>query len=356
MDHHYSLIEMLRYRRPEGSETQRIFCEKYLEPDFGEPDVYGNYIKIINHPNGSLPNLCFTAHHDTVHTVDGMQHVVVNGDTAYAVDSSCLGADCTTGVWLILGMIQANIPGIYVVHAGEEIGCVGSKHMIKDHLSDITKYSWLQHTKAVISFDRKGEESIITHQMGSRTASDEFAISLAEVIGLPMRPDNTGAYTDSNEYVEVVGECTNISVGYLNQHTKKETQDVFFAYYLLEHLTEADWSQLVFKREPGEIDPDDYRSWWSTKSYGGYSGYMDEEYYGDGYDDVRKRQSSYSQLNMRGKPRGSNERDLYDLITDYPWELAELLDDLGIDANDLMNQMEELLYLGYRTQSTRKIS
>lgn len=356
MDHQHSLIEMLRYRRPEGSATQRIFCEKYLEPDFGEPDPYGNYIKIINHPNGGLPEICFTAHHDTVHSVDGMQHVIVNGDTAYAVDSSCLGADCTTGVWLILGMIQAKVPGIYVIHAGEESGCVGSSALIKDHLSDITKYSWLQHTKAVISFDRKGEESIITHQMGSRTASDEFAISLADAIGLPMRPDNTGAYTDSNEYIEVVGECTNISVGYLNQHSKKETQDMFFAYYLLEHLVEADWSKLVFKREPGEVDPDDYRSWWSTKSYGSYSGYMDEEYYGDGYEDVRKRQSTYSQLNMRGKPRGSNERDLHDLITDYPWELAELLDDLGFDANDLMNQMEELLYLGYRTQSTRKIS
>jgi hypothetical protein len=348
MDHRYSLIEMLRYRRPEGSDTQRIFCEKYLEPDFGEPDPYGNYIKIINHPNGSLPNLCFTAHHDTVHTVDGMQHVVVNGDVAYAVDSNCLGADCTTGVWLILGMIQANVPGIYVVHAGEEVGCVGSSAMIKDHLSDITKYSWLQHAKAVISFDRKGEESIITHQMGSRTASDEFAISLADVLGLPMRPDNTGAYTDSNEYIEVVGECTNISVGYLGQHTKKET--------------EADWSGLVFKREPGEVDPDDYRSWWTSRTGGYSSGYMDEEYYhgtttyGDAYDGVRRKRDSYSQLNMRGKVRGSNERDLHDLITDYPWELAELLDDLGVDANDLMNQMEELLYLGYRTQSSRKIS
>ena len=350
MEHQYSLIEMLRYKRPEGSVTQRLFCEKFIEPDFGDPDPYGNYIKIVNHPNGNLPNICFTAHHDTVHSDDGMQHVVVNGDTAYSVDSSCLGADCTTGVWLILGMVQANVPGIYVIHSGEEIGCVGSSSMIKDHLTDITNYYWLAHTKAVISFDRKGEESIITHQMGSRTASDEFAISLADAIGLPMRPDNTGAYTDSNEYVEVVGECTNISVGYLNQHTRKETQDIFFAYYLLEHLIEADWSKLVFKREPGEYDPDDYRSWTShSKSYG----YYDDDRWGDAYDDARKRQSSYSQLNMRGKPRGGNERDLHDLITDYPWELAELLDELGVDANDLMNQMEELLYLGRLSQARR---
>lgn len=343
----YSLLEMLRYKRPEGSVTQRIFCEKYLEPVFGDPDPYGNYIKIVNNHNGTLPNICFTAHHDTVHNTDGMQHVVVNGDTAYAADSNCLGADCTTGIWLILGMIKGKVPGIYVIHAGEEVGCVGSKAMIKAHLNDITNYWWLEHTKAVISFDRKGEESIITHQMGYRTASDEFAISLAEVLDLPMRPDDGGAYTDSNEYIDVVGECTNISVGYLNQHTKKETQDVFFAYYLLEHLLAADWSKLVFKREPGEVDPE---AWTNYKSY--YSSGYDN--WNDGYDDVRKRSSSYSILNMRGRQRSTNERDLHDLIVDYPWELAELLDELGIDANDLMNQMEELLYLGYLTQNTRK--
>lgn len=333
-DTKYSLIEMLRYRRPEGSDTQKIFCEKYLEPVFGQPDAHGNYIKLINYPNGGLPYLCFTAHHDTVHMQEGMQHVVVNGDKVMASDSNCLGADCTTGVWLILEMMHAEIPGIYVVHAGEEVGCVGSSALIKDHPS------WLDHTKAVISFDRKGEESIITHQMGMRTASDAFAVSLSEALGLPsLRPDNTGAYTDSNEYVDVVGECTNLSVGYLNQHSKNESQDLFFAYYLLEHIKTADWSKLVFEREPGT-----YESSYSGYGWGGrYSMYDD---WGDGYDQVRKRQS-YSLLNMRGELRGNNEKELHDILQDYPWEVAELLDEWGIDSGFLMEKLEEMLYLGY---------
>lgn len=338
-DHHYSLLEMLRYKRPEGSVTQGIFCEKFLKPLFGEPDAHGNYIKLINYPNGGLPYLCFTAHHDTVHLTGGMQHVVVSGDKAKSVDSNCLGADCTTGVWLILEMIKEEIPGIYVIHAGEEVGCKGSRALIKD------SPDWLRHTKAVISFDRKGEESIITHQMGLRTASDEFAISLGEALNMPLlRPDDSGAYTDSNEYVDDVGECTNLSVGYLAQHTKNESQDIYFAYYLLEKIKEADWSKLVFKRQPGEVDYSYYgayksRDWASTYRYG-------DDYYGDGYDGIRKTQSS-SVLNLRGELRNNNEKDLHDIIQDYPWELAELLDEWGIDAGFVMEKLEEMLYLGY---------
>ena len=65
----HSLVEMLRYKRPEGSATQRAFCKRFLEPTFGKPDQFGNYIKII----GDEPNLCFTAHHDTVHKDDGFR-------------------------------------------------------------------------------------------------------------------------------------------------------------------------------------------------------------------------------------------------------------------------------------------
>lgn len=339
-DPKYSLVEMLRYRRPQGSETQRIFCDKYLKPVFGEPDAYGNYIKLINYPNGGAPYLCFTAHHDTVHTVDGMQHVIVNGDKLMAADSNCLGADCTTGVWLILEMVAAKVPGIYVIHAAEEKGCVGSKALVKDHPS------WLDHTKAVISLDRKGEESVITHQMGYRTASDAFAVSFSEALDMPLlRPDDTGLYTDSNEYVDVVGECTNISVGYMNQHSKSETQDAYFAYYMREKLLAADWSKLVFEREPGTFEVDH-----SNFSRGSYNNYYDDDDWGYPYGSPKSRKG-YSMLNMRGQLRGRNESELVDVIKEYPEEVAELLDEWGVDAAYLMEQLEQLMYMGYTSDA-----
>lgn len=340
MDPKYSLVDMLRYRRPEGSETQRIFCERYLKPAMGEPDAHGNYIKLINYPNGGAPYLCFTAHHDTVHKTDGMQHLVVNGDKVMATDSNCLGADCTTGIWLVLEMIHAKIPGIYVVHAGEEIGCVGSKALVKDHPS------WLDHTKAVISFDRKGEESVITHQMGYRTASDAFAVSFAEALNLQsLRPDNTGVYTDSNEYVDVVGECTNISVGYLDQHTSKESQDMFFAYFLREHLLKADWEKLVFEREPGTFEVEHSRFYQGRYSYNYYDDDWDYPY---GPSKTRK---GYSLLNARGQLKGRNETELLDVIKEYPDEVAEILDEWGVDSTYLLEQIEQLLYLGYTSDA-----
>jgi hypothetical protein len=56
------------------------------------------------------------------------------------------------------------------------------------------------------------------------------------------------------EYAEIVSECTNISVGYYQQHTSKETQDVFFALDLLEKLKEADWGRLEIEREPTPLN------------------------------------------------------------------------------------------------------
>ena len=174
----HSLIEMLRYKRPEGSLTQREFCKRFLEPTFGRPDQHGNYVHIV----GDKPNLCFTAHHDTVHKDDGMQQLIVMNDVVSVADpkkSSCLGADCTTGVWLMLGMIDYGVEGVYVVHAAEEVGCKGSRALVNDFPE------WLGHIDAVISFDRYGTESVITHQMGLRTASDAFAVSFAKALNLP---------------------------------------------------------------------------------------------------------------------------------------------------------------------------
>jgi len=294
----YSLIEMLRYKRPEGSDTQREFCNRFLEPMFGLPDRYGNYLLIL----GDKPNLCFTAHHDTVHTTDGMQQLLVANDIVSVADttnSNCLGADCTTGIWLILNMIEAGIDGVYVIHAAEESGCKGSKALIKDDPV------WLDYVDSVISFDRFGDTSVITHQMGVRTASDAFAESFALALGMPeLVSDTGGSYTDSNEYINYVQECTNISVGYYGQHGVNETQDLKYAELLATALVCADWSKLVFERDPSVVE-----DLWYTGNYGRVH-----------------------------KPNESNIQAMKDLIQDHPQRIAELLDEWGINYYSLMEE------------------
>lgn len=236
-------IDMLTYMRPEGSKYQRKFCNRYLMPVFGQPDKHGNYTHIV----GDKPRVAFMAHHDTVHSKTGRQTVTIDGDYAKAT-TDCLGADCTSGIYIMLCMIEAGIEGVYVVHAAEEVGCVGSKGLVSDFPA------WIDHVDAAISFDRKGYDSIITHQMGLRSCSDEFATSLSGILELGMNLDPTGSYTDSNEYVMDIAECTNISVGYFNQHTGQETQDLVFLETLIDSLLNADWSKLVISRKAGDTE------------------------------------------------------------------------------------------------------
>ena len=294
----YSLIEMLRYKRPEGSDTQREFCNRFLEPMFGLPDRHGNYTLSV----GDKPNLCFTAHHDTVHRTEGMQQLIVANDVVSIADSTksnCLGADCTTGIWLMLNMIEAGVAGVYVIHAAEESGCKGSRALVEDNPA------WISSVDAVISFDRLGDTSIVTHQMGIRTASEAFAKSFSKALGMPeLVADDGGSYTDSNEYIGVVQECTNISVGYYGQHGVNETQDLKYAELLATALVCADWTQLVFERDPAARE-----DIWDDFSYRGFS-----------------------------KPDESNIQAMKDLIQDHPQKIAELLDDWGINYYSLAEE------------------
>jgi len=330
--------EMLSYMRPEGSLYQKKFCNRYLKPVFGKPDRFGNYTKIV----GNDPTIAFMAHHDTVHFKTGRQEVKLASGFYTTVDGSCLGADCTTGVYIILKMIEANVPGVYVVHAGEEIGCIGSSALVK------SQPKWFGSVKAAISFDRKGYDSVITHQMGMRTCSDEFANSLADILGLAFETDNGGAYTDSNEYVDDIGECTNLSVGYFAQHSKAESQDKVFLDLLINKLIAADWNKLVFSRQPGDVDAD-YESYYNHP-WKGYRGWNDLD---DSYGMNNTTDKTYTEyypaikgaVKIEDEYEANREEDqMHDmaiLIKENPLIIAKIFQDLGYDAYDLIDDIQD---------------
>jgi hypothetical protein len=174
-EHTKRLLEMLSYRRPGGSKTERKFIRRYLAPLSMQIDQYGNHIKRI----GDAPIL-WSCHTDTVHKFGGRQHTKIQSNIVSANDaqSNCLGADCTAGVWLMTEMIRANIPGLYVFHREEESGGMGSNWLLKN------TPELLEGIKYAIAFDRRGNKSVITHQFGGRCCSDAFAASLANAIGM----------------------------------------------------------------------------------------------------------------------------------------------------------------------------
>ena len=305
------LVEMLSTRRPARSKTEERFISTYLDtlPNVKQDDHGNRIIKI-----GKAPRVLWSSHTDTVHNKDGVQSVARNGNLVQLHKdesvSSCLGGDDSAGVWIMRQMILRRIPGLYVFHRDEEVGGFGST-WIAEHTPELFK-----GIDYAIALDRKGYDSVITHQ-GSRCASDEFARDLAAQLGGAYKPDSTGVFTDTANYTGLVPECSNLSCGYGNAHTATEFQDVVFAYDLLERLCALDFNKIRVARDPNSFDdyPDD--------DFHGYSfGFL------DGRSKVKsaKRKQSY---------RRDNIDELIALCCSDPCGVADYLDQLGVNAYDL---------------------
>lgn len=242
------LVDMHTYCRPLGSPTERAFITKYVAtiPGITE-DEYGNWSVTI----GDRP-VIFSCHTDTVHRQAGRQRVHLSRrgllSLAYASQgtSACLGADDTAGVFLCRSLALAGVSGRYIFHYGEERGGIGSR-ALATHRAD-----WFAGYTAAMAFDRRGTADIITHQGWGRCCSDAFAHGLADALNAAgtfrYEPDDTGVYTDTAEYVDLVPECTNVSVGYRHEHTPQETLDLRHVVKLRDALLHLDTDALPIAR------------------------------------------------------------------------------------------------------------
>lgn len=306
-----TLLDMLSIRRPAWSKSERRFIDRFLRPLGVEEDSFGNIIKRV----GNAPVL-WSSHTDTVHTQGGDQRLMVTGSTvSVAGASNCLGADCTTGVWLMSEMIQAGVPGLYIFHRDEEMGGVGSDFIARE------TPGLLAGIQYAIAFDRMGTSSVITHQFGGRCCSDAFALSLGDELGLGMSPDDGGTFTDTANYTHLIGECTNISVGYKHQHRATETQDLGFAVALRDALLRFDIGKLIAKRKPGEVERLPTRK----SGFAAYQagGWMDDEWWNE------------------PAPRLASTPTILSLVKDYPDEVADWLEEHGISADDLLEEVRQ---------------
>lgn len=255
------LLDMLTYMRPSDSDTEREFIRRYIEPLPGVMcDTSGNYHVII----GDDSPIVWSCHTDTVHKHSGRQTVhydpltgIVGLSKKAKRYADCLGADDTAGVWLCRQMVLKGIPGHYIFHHAEEAGGIGSNGLADD------EPALLDGCLFAIALDRKGTSDVITRQMGE-CASDAFAWSLAGELnkgGLAYRPSDKGIFTDTANYTGIVGECTNLSVGYELAHSPRETLNVLFLGRLLDALCRIDVTQLVSQRKPQAWVPYSLSGW-----------------------------------------------------------------------------------------------
>lgn len=269
------LAEMMTYQRCGGSAIEKEFIKKYIDRVTGmRVDKFGNrFIKV------GKTDTAFTSHTDTVHSQRcGRQKVYIQEGWAFTTGGDCLGGDDSTGVWLMLNMISDGISGLYIFHREEEAGGQGSQYVVsyaKNMVKDIKK---------IIALDRKGYKDVITHQGWQRTCSDKFAKALANQLGSGYRPSDEGIFSDTANYVGIIPECSNLSIGYFNAHTDDEIQDLSFARQLYHKLRRVNWNALPVERKPGikeykgrysyaPYKPMMYKPSHKEWGYGDYSGY-----------------------------------------------------------------------------------
>lgn len=205
-------------------------------------DVHGNYFYQVGESR-----TIFASHLDTVSKTHTKVNHVFEGKMIKTDGTTTLGADDKAGVTTMLWMIKHNVPGLYYFFIGEEVGCIGSGNAARSVSDFKDKYD------RIISFDRRDVGSVITHQSWSRCCSDSFGDALASELnksGLSYKKDDGGVYTDSAEFVDIIPECTNISVGYYKEHTTNESQDIDHLEKLAEACLRVDWENLPTERDP----------------------------------------------------------------------------------------------------------
>jgi hypothetical protein len=267
------LNEMLKTKRPHGDKAEhnwvkRFILDQYLQAyHIGDPKDPAAYVIEVGESK-----TMFSSHVDTVHREGGKQTVKFDKtkQVYYKTDGKPLGADDTAGCWLMLEMIDAGVPGVYVFHRGEECGGIGSSYIAERHPE------FLERFDRAVAFDRRGSTSVITHQGWGRCASDEFAEALSAELNkfehCMYAPDDTGVFTDTANYVDHIPECTNLSCGYANEHTGSETLHLPTLLYLRQACCNfVQWESLPTVRDPKvkeRYESYGWTSWGNTKTYG----------------------------------------------------------------------------------------
>jgi hypothetical protein len=233
---------------------------------FTHVDGAGN-LHVDNRVKGS--KTLFIAHVDTVHKDTGV-NLIKKTATHWYANGAPLGADDGAGCAMLMHLIHSGVAGYYIFSQGEECGGIGAKFIANNNSALLKQFD------RAIAFDRRGIDSVISHQGMGRCASDNFCQSLASALNqhndlLMYSPDDTGVYTDTAEFTDDIPECTNISVGYYNEHGDRENLDIVHFAALAIAASKVDWDALPTERDPTVPDYKTYKydtAWWS--SYGVY--------------------------------------------------------------------------------------
>ena len=253
----YTLSRALSMKRPHKGLGERLMLDwitEHLPKGVGySVDGIGNLH--VDMRQDMTNRTLFVAHVDTVHHSDGPNKIRKTKHKWYA-SGAPLGADDGAGIALLMQLITRGVAAYYIFTVGEECGGHGAKYLAQHNEALLKQFD------RAIAFDRRGIDSVITHQGWGRCCSDVFADALADALNQDERlmylADSTGVYTDTAEFVDVIPECTNLSCGYQFEHSDREELDVQHLVTLANRICAIDWDSLPVDRDPSVVEPDEY--------------------------------------------------------------------------------------------------
>ena len=337
-----TLARALSMKRPHNSEGT-IRLTQWLE------DHVPRHAKVKRDAAGNLHvdtrvsqtnRTLFVAHVDTVHRDQGPNKIAKDA-THWRADGAPLGADDGAGVAMLMHLLHNGVDAYYVFTQGEECGGIGAK-WLADNMSNL-----LTEFDRAVAFDRRGIDSVITHQSRGRCCSDAFAEALSAALNaddtLMYLPDNTGVYTDTAEFTLFIPECTNISVGYMHEHSDRESLDITHFAALAARVVAIDWDGLPTERDPLVVDPVD--AWWMTGWEGGATSVSSSSAFADRwhlFDDVHAEEGLREELVDSIYDAMSGSRSwLIEMVCESVWPEDPDTARLFIDPNKLDEDLLE---------------
>ena len=203
------------------------------------------------------------AHLDTVHPVAGRLDLFLTNDKqVYAEQNkkpAILGADDGAGVALLLEMLTAGAPALYLFSQGEECGGSGGRFAAQQRAR-------FEGIDRLISFDRRGQHDICGAQIVGTLASEAFVFDLAKKLEMGHKWAE-GTYTDNSEFQDLIPEIVNVSVGYEKEHSSNESLDYGYWCKLRGACIHLDWESLPTIGPDTSRDDDRWVSSHASTSY-----------------------------------------------------------------------------------------
>lgn len=260
------LVSILRTKRAhtsKGDYNFRAWLTSQLQRLGFPPTVLAEGCLLVR--TNPKSDTLFSCHIDTCHSQvesDDLTGQDLAYDPAFGdillpngTKSACLGADDGAGIYVMLRMIEAKVPGSYLFHTGEERGGLGAYAMLRSHAALLDEFS------RAIAFDRavqRGENPEVIHTQGGRACA---SIAAAEALCGALNKTTAifekqfvtsakGSFTDTKVYAGIIPECFNVGVFYASQHTPREWLNVAGLEQLVKACLEVKWDELPVLRKP----------------------------------------------------------------------------------------------------------